>query len=248
MNIIGIIPARYASSRFPGKPLVEIHGKTMIQRVYEQAKKATRLADVIVATDDKRILKHVLSFGGKALMTSDKHPTGTDRCHEIVAMLAEEDQHYDVAINIQGDEPYINPEQIDLLAASFENPQIHIATLVKALTDAEELFSANIIKVIKDSSNRAIYFSRTAIPFQRDKIRETWLQFHTYYKHIGIYAYRTNTLKEITQLPAGSLERAESLEQLRWLENGYAIFVKETSFESHSVDVPEDLMKFNVQD
>ncbi len=245
MKIIGIIPARYASSRFPGKPLVEINGKTMIQRVYEQAKKAKLLTEVVVATDDERIREHVIAFGGKALMTSTLHRTGTDRCNEIITKLEAEGNHFDVAINIQGDEPYIQPEQIDLLAAEFEKPGVSIATLIKKLCDTKELFSPNIIKVIKDRSDRAIYFSRTAIPFMRDKNSETWLQFHTYYKHIGIYAYRTGTLKEITALKAGALELVESLEQLRWLENGYEIFVTETTFESHSVDVREDLLKFD---
>lgn len=245
MKIICIIPARFASSRFAGKPLEEIHGKSMIRRVYEQAKKAKLLTDVVVATDDERILEHVVAFGGKAIMTSIQHKTGTDRCREVISILEAEQNIFDVAINIQGDEPYIRPEQIDLLASEFENPSTGIATLIKKLDNTEELFSANIIKVIRDSSNRAIYFSRTPIPYIRDKNSETWLQFHTYYKHIGIYAYRTGILKEISALKAGALERAESLEQLRWLENGYKIFVKETAFESHSVDVREDLLKFD---
>ncbi|MEI6124225.1 MAG: 3-deoxy-manno-octulosonate cytidylyltransferase [Bacteroidota bacterium] len=245
MKIIGIIPARFASTRFPGKPLVEINGKSMIQRVYEQAKKSSSLSDVIVATDDQRIYDHVNGFGGKVIMTSELHSTGTDRCHEVVMALEKEKLFYDVAINIQGDEPYINPEQINLLAACFKNERITIATLIKKLEDSEALFSPNTIKVIKDYLNKAVYFSRTAIPFMRDKNRETWLQFHTYYKHIGIYAYRIGTLKEISALAAGNLEIAESLEQLRWLENAYEIFVVETNFESHSVDVREDLLKFD---
>ena len=245
MKIIGIIPARYASTRFPGKPLVDIHGKTMIKRVYEQAKKTTLLSDVYVATDDARIFDHVVGFGGKAMMTSEHHRTGTERCHEVVTKLQAENVPIDVAINIQGDEPFIHPEQIDMLATCFSNPDVHIATLIKKIIHADELSDANTIKVVVNKLNDAIYFSRTAIPFMRDKYHETWINFHTYYKHIGIYAYRTVTLTNITALPPGSLETAESLEQLRWLENGYHIHTLLTEFESHSVDVPADLLKFD---
>lgn len=244
MNIVGIIPARYASTRFPGKPLVDIHGKTMIQRVFEQAKKTTSLAEVYVATDDSRIFDHVKAFGGNVLMTSSKHRTGTERCQEVVTNLISGNLQVDVAINIQGDEPFIHPEQIDLLASCFSNPEVHIATLIKKINHADQLTDANTIKVVINKLNNAIYFSRTAIPYIRDKYHETWINFHTYYKHIGIYAYRTVTLKNITALQPGSLEGAESLEQLRWLENGYNIHTLLTEFESHSVDVPEDLLKF----
>lgn len=244
MNIIGIIPARYASTRFPGKPLVEIHGKSMIRRVYEQAKKSRSLADVYVATDDARIFEHVNAFGGKVMMTADYHKTGTERCHEVATKLLSENIKADVIINIQGDEPYIHPEQIELLASCFGRPEVNIATLIKKINSRDELFSPNTIKVVMNRLHKAIYFSRTAIPYLRDKNTETWMNFHAYYKHIGIYAYRTGTLKEITALQAGSLEAAESLEQLRWIENGYEIHTVETEFESHSVDVPEDLLKF----
>jgi 3-deoxy-manno-octulosonate cytidylyltransferase (CMP-KDO synthetase) len=245
MNIVGIIPARYASTRFPGKPLVDIHGKTMIQRVYEQAKKTTSLNEVYVATDDSRIYDHVKTFGGNILMTSAGHSTGTERCHEVVEKLVAENMPVDVVINIQGDEPFINPEQIDLLAGCFKYPEVNIATLIKKINRPEELFDPNTIKVVINSLHNAIYFSRTAIPYMRDKDHETWTLFHTYYKHIGIYAYRTESLREITTLQASSLEKAESLEQLRWLENGYEIHTLETEYESHSVDVPEDLTKFD---
>ena len=245
MKIIGIIPARYASTRFPGKPLVEIHGKTMIQRVYEQAKKTVSLSEVYVATDDSRIFDHVKAFGGNVVMTSAHHRTGTERFHEVVMKLLAENVPVDVAINIQGDEPFIHPQQIDLLASCFHNPGVHIATLIKKINHADELADANTIKVVINKLNNAIYFSRTAIPYMRDKYHETWINFHTYYKHIGIYAYRTGTLTDITALQPGSLETAESLEQLRWLENGYNIHTLLTEYESHSVDVPADLLKFD---
>jgi 3-deoxy-manno-octulosonate cytidylyltransferase (CMP-KDO synthetase) len=245
MKIVGIIPARYASTRFPGKPLVIIHGKTMIQRVFEQSKKTVSLSEVYVATDDSRIYDHVKAFGGNVVMTSAQHRTGTERCHEVVMKLLSENVPVDVAINIQGDEPFIHPEQIDLLASCFTNPDVQIATLIKKINHADELSDVNTIKVVINKLNNAIYFSRTAIPYMRDKYHETWINFHTYYKHIGIYAYRTDTLKSITALQPGSLETAESLEQLRWLENGYNIHTLLTEFESHSVDVPGDLLKFD---
>ncbi len=245
MHIIGIIPARYASTRFPGKPLVTINGKTMIRRVYEQAAKSQALATVYVATDDQRIFDHVLEFGGQAMMTSDTHRTGTERCHEVVEKLESANKFFDVAINIQGDEPYIQPGQIDLLASCFTNPVIEIATLIKKLNSGEELNSPNTIKVVTANNGQALYFSRAPIPFVRGKENTQWLQFNTFYKHIGIYAYRTVTLKAITALQPCPLETAESLEQLRWLENGYHIFTRETCYESYSVDTPEDLLKFD---
>ena len=172
------------------------------------------------------------------------HHTGTERCNEVVKNLIQENMKVDVAINIQGDEPYIRPEQIDLVASAFQNPMVNIATLIKKIHHQEELFNPNTIKVVVNRLHKAIYFSRQAIPFMRDNIHETWINFHTYYKHIGIYAYRTETLHYITALQPGMLEAAESLEQLRWIENGYEIHVLETEFESHSVDVPEDLLRF----
>lgn len=245
MNIIGIIPARYASTRFPGKPLVTINGKTMIRRVYEQAAKSQALATVYVATDDQRIFDHVLEFGGQAMMTSNTHRTGTERCYEVVERLEAANKFFDVAINIQGDEPYIQPDQIDLLASCFANPAVEIATLIKKLNDGGEINSPNTIKVVTANNGKALYFSRAPIPFVREKEIAQWLQFNTFYKHIGIYAYRTVTLKAITALHPCPLETAESLEQLRWLENGYHIFTRETCHESYSVDSPEDLLKFD---
>jgi 3-deoxy-manno-octulosonate cytidylyltransferase (CMP-KDO synthetase) len=240
MKIIGIIPARYASTRFPAKPLVDIGGKSMIERVYLQAKKSKSLTDVVVATDDERIVLHVKSFGGKVVMTSETHQSGTDRCFEAVNTFCPE---ADLVINIQGDEPFIQPEQIDLVASCFRSADTQIATLVKIIKTEEELFNVNIPKVVLNAQKEALLFSRQTIPAIRGKEQQEWLKNFTFYKHIGIYAYRTSILNEITSLKASSLELAESLEQLRWLENGYKIKVELTDFESVAVDTPEDLKK-----
>lgn len=240
MKIIGIIPARYASTRFPGKPLIDIGGKSMIQRVYEQAQKASLLTDVIVATDDIRIEKHVQSFGGKVVMTSEAHQSGTDRCFEAIQKF---DKDADIVINIQGDEPFIQPEQIDQVASCFDSTEVQIATLVKKIINDEDLFNINIPKVVLNTSGDAIYFSRQTIPFIRGKEENKWLNSHLFYKHIGIYAYRTKILAEITCLQQSSLELAEGLEQLRWIENGYKIRTKTTDFENVAIDVPDDLKK-----
>lgn len=231
MKIIGIIPSRYASTRFPGKPLVDIDGKTMIRRVYEQASKATALSDVIVATDDERIFKEVKSFGGKVVMTSSNHKNGTERCAEIAASF-----NADVIINIQGDEPFIEPVQINLLADCFKDENTQIATLIKEHPLNNELRNPARIKVVVNKNMEALYFSRSVIPYTKPEILNT-----KYYKHIGIYAYRKNALLEIVNLPESSLEKAESLEQLRWLENGYKIKCAITTHESISIDTPEDL-------
>lgn len=237
MKIIGIIPARYASSRFPGKPLVDIAGKSMIQRVYEQVKACTALSEVIVATDDLRIKEHVESFSGKVAMTSAEHPSGTDRCAEVMQSLPD----YDVVINIQGDEPFINPEQISLLCSLFEDADTDIGTLVKRIHHYDELFNENSPKVVFTNKKQALYFSRQTIPFQRGVAKEQWLDKQAYYKHIGIYGYRRTILQNITQLEASPFEQAESLEQLRWIENGYRVKVAETTLETVAVDTPEDL-------
>lgn len=239
MRIFGLIPARYPSTRFPGKPLIDIGGKSMIRRVYEQAKKASSLTDVIVATDDDRILSHVIDFGGNAVMTSDQHQSGTDRCAEVASRLPD----MDVIINIQGDDPFIDPKQIELLCACFEDNDTVLATLVKKITGGEELFNPNIPKVIFNNRKEAIYFSRTPIPYLRDKEQATWLENHQYYKHLGIYGYKTDTLQKISKLPVSSLEKAEALEQLRWIENGYAIRVAVTDLESFAIDTPDDLQR-----
>ena len=240
MKIIGIIPARYASTRFPAKPLVDIAGKSMIERVYLQAKKSKTLTDVVVATDDERIVLHVKSFGGKVVMTSEMHQSGTDRCFEAVNTFCPD---ADLVINIQGDEPFIQPEQIDLVASCFRSADTQIATLVKIIKTEEELFNVNIPKVVLNAQKEAMLFSRQTIPAIRGKEQQEWLKNFTFYKHIGIYAYRTSILNEIARLKPSSLELAESLEQLRWLENGYKIKVELTDFESVAVDTPEDLKK-----
>lgn len=236
-NIVGIIPSRYASTRFPAKPLIGIAGKTMIQRVYEQASKANKLSKVIVATDDQRIFDHVKEFGGDVIMTSTEHQTGTDRCAEVLSNLHD----VDVVINIQGDEPFIDPEQIDQVAALFEKSGTQIGSLVKKIDKKEDLLSDTVVKVVKSKTDKAIYFSRAVVPFVKGVEIKEWLKQATYFKHIGIYGYRSNVLKSISKLPQTELEKSESLEQLRWLENGFSIQLAETEHESNSVDTPEDL-------
>jgi 3-deoxy-manno-octulosonate cytidylyltransferase (CMP-KDO synthetase) len=241
LNFAGIIPARFASTRFPGKPLVDIGGKSMIQRVYEQVSKV--LNDVYVATDDERIYNAVVAFGGKVIMTSDQHRSGTDRCYEAYTKLPAE---FDVIINIQGDEPFIQPSQIEALKMCFEDETTQIATLVKPIAVSETdslLFNPNSPKVVLDKNNCALYFSRSPIPYRRGAEEKDWASLHTYYKHIGIYAYRTQVLAEITSLEPSILEMVESLEQLRWLENGYKIKVGFTDVETVGIDTPEDLEK-----
>ncbi len=240
MKILGVIPARFASTRFPGKPLVDIGGKTMIRRVYEQAKKATKLSEVVVATDDERIADEIKKYGGNVVMTSDKHQSGTDRCAEAVKNIAGE---FNAVINIQGDEPFILPEQINLLAALFENSEVEIGTLVKKLSDVADLDNPNTMKVVLDILGNGMYFSRSPIPFVRGADKKDWLQKNLFYKHIGIYGYRTDVLEKLTALPQGKLELVESLEQLRWLENGYKIRTAFTESEAISIDAPEDIEK-----
>ena len=240
-TIIGIIPARYASTRFPGKPLVDIAGKTMIQRVYEQALKATRLTKVVVATDDERIAEEVKKFGGEFVFTAAHHQSGTDRCAEVI----EHFPGFDIVINIQGDEPFIEPAQIDLLASCFTDEKVQLATLIKAIKSQESIYNPNSPKVVIDVNGRAMYFSRSPIPFIRNGEPGVWAEQHQFYKHIGIYGYRTESLKAITKLPPSSLEIAESLEQLRWIENGFYIQTKVTDLETVAIDTPEDLLKLN---
>ena len=241
MKFIGIIPARYASTRFPGKPLADMKGKYMIQRVYEQACKV--LDRVCVATDDERIFNAVQSFGGQVVMTSDRHRSGTDRCFEAYTNLGGGE---DVVINIQGDEPFIKPEQIESLIACFDSPQTQIATLVRpfeATEGYEALANPNSPKVVMNERHEALYFSRSIIPYLRGVDPEQWLSQHVYYKHIGMYGYRADVLGEITRLPQSSLELAESLEQLRWLQNGYTVKVGITTQETIGIDTPADLQK-----
>lgn len=243
MKVLGLIPARYASSRFPGKPLADIAGKTMIQRVYEGV--APALDEVCVATDDERIFQAVQAFGGRVVMTSGQHRSGTDRCAEAVRLL---NSDADVIINIQGDEPLVGTTQIEDLKSCFpgtsESGLTQIATLVKAFRPEdgwEALSNPNSPKVLVNPQSEALYFSRSVVPYLRNVPQEQWLEHHTFYKHIGIYAYRRDILCELASLPQSPLEQMESLEQLRWIENGYRIRVAETQVENLAVDTPEDL-------
>ena len=235
MKTIGIIPSRYESSRFPGKPLADILGKSMIQRVYEQCKKASSLSKVIVATDDERIFNHILSFGGNVIMTSNSHSSGTDRCNEVIQSLEEK---YDLAINIQGDEPYINPEQIDQVASLFSSENVSIATLAKKIEDESIITDINSPKAIFDTNGIALNFCRKITNPTQEK---------SYFKHIGIYGYLTKILAEICKLPPSDNEIKERLEQLRWLDNKYLIKVGITTHEGLSVDTPEDIEKIKAQ-
>jgi 3-deoxy-manno-octulosonate cytidylyltransferase (CMP-KDO synthetase) len=291
MKILGVIPARYASTRFMGKPLVDINGKSMIQRVYEQAKQCKSLARVVVATDDERIFKHVESFGGDVVMTADTHQSGTDRCAEVVENLNFEiqtaflnsddapiigkitprfDNIFTAVINIQGDEPFIQPEQIEKVAdilrgggisnSKFQDSKFQdseptkasnvkrqtdfgIATLAKRLDNQEDIESPNVVKVVFDIQGKALYFSRSPIPFIRNLDKSVWAKSGQFFKHIGLYGYKTSVLLDIARLPPSNLEKTESLEQLRWLENGYEIGVAETDLETIGIDTPEDLKK-----
>lgn len=241
MKFIAIIPARYASTRFPGKPLALLGGKPVIRRVYEQV--ARVLDEVLVATDDERIRCAVEAFGGRVVMTSPDHRSGTDRCREA---YEKQGRTFDGVINVQGDEPFIRPEQLQLLQSCFDDPDTDIATLVKPFTVAdglEALENPNSPKVVLDARSRALYFSRSVIPYLRGVERQEWLERHTFYKHIGLYAFRTEALLSVTSLPQSPLEKAESLEQLRWLENGYRIGVGITDAETVGIDTPEDLQR-----
>ena len=238
MEFIGIIPARYGSSRFPGKPLAVLGGKPVIQRVYEQV--AAILNTVYVATDDERIYNTAIAFGGRAVMTSPDHKSGTDRIAEAVRKI---NGNYDVIINIQGDEPFIQSSQIETLCECFEDSGTQIATLGKPFTSLEALQNTNSPKIILDNRGYAMYFSRSVIPFIRGAESADWIARYPFLKHIGIYAYRVSVLAEITNLPQSSLELAESLEQLRWLQNGYKIKVGLTDVETIGIDTPADLQR-----
>jgi len=239
MRILGIIPARYASTRFPGKPLALIGGQPMIRRVFEQASRASGLSAVVVATDDSRIADAVRGFGGDVVMTAVSHPSGTDRCAEALSVAGD---GYEAVINIQGDEPFIRPEQIDQLCNLISAEGSQIATLARKIGAEDELSNPNLPKVVIGVDGRALYFSRQAIPYLKGVPVSDWYRHHLYFKHIGIYAYRSEVLKLITALPPGILEQAESLEQLRWLENGYSLHVGITDSETIAVDTPEDLV------
>lgn len=239
MKFIGIIPARYASTRFPGKPLAMLGDKTMIQRVYERAGMA--LDDVIVATDDDRIFDAVKGFGGRAVMTSASHRSGTDRCYEAFVKSGSD---ADVVINIQGDEPFIDPRQIEALKSCFAAPGVEIATLLRRFDPKrgyDALADPNTPKVVTDSNGDAIYFSRSVIPYVRGKETSQWPGATEYFTHVGLYGYRSETLSRLVALPQSSLELAESLEQLRWLQNGYKIRTAVTDCETIGIDTPADL-------
>lgn len=244
MNNIGIIPARMNSTRFPGKPLVFIDGKTMIRRVYEQAILCRDLAKVVVATDHKSILDHVLDFGGEAVMTASSHNTGTERCAEALEMIQASDNiDYKLVINIQGDEPYLYPEQISEVVRCFSDPSVSIATLVREITNPEDITDPNVVKVVFDENHQVLYFSRQAIPYIRQKTSGAIISGVRFFEHVGIYGFRGDILSRLVLLPESQLERAESLEQLRWLQYGFRIFVRETNYQSISVDSPADLRK-----
>ncbi len=238
MRLVGIVPARYGSTRFHGKPLIDIFGKSMVRRVYERASQAPELDEVWVATDDARIYDHVKGFGGKVMMTLSTHTSGTERCHEAAELLSRE---ADAIVNIQGDEPFIHPKQISELCALISREEVSIATLVKRIEDPAALLNPNKVKVVLDSANKALYFSRSAIPYFRDHSETEWMARHDFYKHIGLYAYKMDTLREIVHMEPSTLERAEALEQLRWLERGKSIHCAVTRYESPAVDTPDDL-------
>ena len=237
MKVIGIIPARYDSTRFPGKPLVDIAGMTMIQRVYNQVKHAASLSEVVVATDDQMIFDHVKSFAGNVVMTKKEHQSGTDRCAEVINNIS----GFDIAINIQGDEPFIDPQQIDLLVSCFQRPEVEIATLVRPIQELADLENVNKPKVVLNQKSEALYFSRQPIPYMRGADIKEWLSKETYYNHIGIYGFKVETLKELAKLPISKLETTESLEQLRWLDNGYRIQTAVSTHINDAIDSPEDL-------
>lgn len=239
MKVIGIIPSRFASTRFPGKPLSMIKGKTMIQRVWEQARKS-KLDAVVVATDDMRIAEEVLKFGGQYVLTDPNLRSGTDRCREALYVLEE---HYDAVVNIQGDEPFIDPAQINQVIELIGHDDTQLASLAKRIEDEDELFSPNVVKVVMDKQGNALYFSRNPIPFMRNLDHDKWLQKGAFYKHIGLYAYKTDTLCRIAEMQSTAIEMAESLEQLRWLENGLRVRIGITPYESLSIDTQEDLEK-----
>jgi 3-deoxy-manno-octulosonate cytidylyltransferase (CMP-KDO synthetase) len=244
MKTLIIIPARYASSRLPGKPLAEIKGKPMIQHVYERV--ADAFENTYIATDDTRIINAAESFNAKVVMTDINHQSGTDRCRQDLEIIEQTNrQNFDIIINVQGDEPLISPEALRTAEALLEDNTVQIATLIKRINNTEEISDPNIPKVVTDKNNRALYFSRQAIPYHRDSPKTLDLKTHKYYKHIGLYAYRKKVLEEIVKLPISYLEEAEKLEQNRWLENGFSVHCALTEYESISVDTKNDLKKIN---
>ena len=243
MKVLAVIPARFASTRFPGKPLAQLGGKPIIQWVWECVAQMPALADAVVATDDERIADAVRQFGGQAMMTSTSHRSGTDRCGEVLQKLEAQGKQYDVVINVQGDEPFTKHSQLQSLIDCFAVAETQIATLKTAIRSQEELLSPNNVKVICNAQGKAVYFSRQPIPYLRGVEVDKWLDCQKYYKHVGIYAFRAEVLKQVVKLEASPLEVSESLEQLRWLENGYAIGVRETEQANIGIDTPDDLAK-----
>ncbi len=242
-HVLVVIPARYESTRFPGKPLAMIHGKTMIQRVYEQAQRATLVNEVIVATDDQRIFDHVLSFGGKVEMTDKNHSSGTDRCAEV----SKKNYQAQIIINIQGDEPMIDPEDINkVIRPLMKVNGANITTLATPIKTTADLLDPHVVKVVFSPGKNALYFSRNPIPYQRNTPRNDWIKHHNYYKHLGIYGFRQSALFVLSALPPSKLEKAEALEQLRWLEAGYQIHIDTTENDSIGVDTPEDLKRLTI--
>jgi 3-deoxy-manno-octulosonate cytidylyltransferase (CMP-KDO synthetase) len=238
MGILGIIPARYGSTRLPGKALIKVQGRTIIERVYERVRQSKRLSDIVVATDDVRIYNHVRKFGGHAMITRQDHPSGTTRCAEVIESMSS----FDLIVNIQGDEPLIHPGQIDQLCEFMTSqPQVAIGTLVRRIDDAHDLTNPAVAKVIFGQYGRVLYFSRNAIPFVRDYPVHQWLDHATFFRHVGMYAYRKEILKKVGTLPPSQLEQTEKLEQLNWLFHGIPVYATETEFESIGIDTPEDL-------
>lgn len=241
MTTLAVIPARYASTRFPGKPLAMLCGKPVIRWVWERVSQTEGITDTVVATDDSRIADAVETFGGKVMMTSATHRSGTDRCGEVVERLMQGGKAYDVVVNVQGDEPFVRPAQLQQLLSAFEHDGVQIATLRTLIKNGEELFSPNNVKVVCGADDEALYFSRQALPYLRGVEQSEWVARHQYYKHVGIYAFRSEVLRHVVTLQPSALEQAESLEQLRWIENGYRIAVKTTDMANIGIDTPEDL-------
>lgn len=242
MKFLGIIPARYASTRLPGKPLALIQGKPMIQHVYERVKESNTVDRIFIATDDERIMNVAASFGAEAILTSPLHNSGTERCAEVASVIGNE---FDIIINIQGDEPFIESEHLTALRDLFLNDEVQIGSLIKRISSLDELKNPNVVKAIKTPEGKALYFSRAVVPYLRNIEEQDWLHHHPFFKHIGMYGYRKETLLKIAQLSPTALEQAESLEQLRWLENNFAIHLAETFIETLSIDTIEDLLKAN---
>ena len=249
MKVLVAIPARYASTRFPGKPLALLGGKSIIHRVWQRATSADGVDDVVVATDDERICDHVESFAGEGgvMMTSDQHHSGTDRCGEVLQRLERQGNDYDVVVNLQGDEPFVEPSQIEALIACFNDPSVQIATLKTRIHSTDELLSPNNVKVVCADNGRALYFSRQPIPYRRGVDTEQWLDEGEYFKHVGIYAFRAEVLHEVCRLRPAALEESEKLEQLRWLAAGYTIQVLETPHANIGIDTPDDLAAAEAQ-